>query len=447
MPQTGFRIVAAAFLSLLVVRAAPGQPQMTRLAVVPAVEEEVPETITVVGTVRPMRRSVLGSEIAGLVKELRVEEGDRVEAGALICQLRDTTARLALDEARETVSQLEAALAELEAGTREEDVRSAKAAAEEAKALWENWKYERERIAGLERENAASPKEINDTIAELAAAEQRYRQAQAEYDKAVAGPRKEVIAQARFAVAAEGVKLQQLQDEFDKTTIEAPFTGFVTEKRTEVGEWIPLGGAVVELVELDAVLVRVMVPESAISFAKRGDPVRVRIDALRDVFTGTIKHIVPQADLAARTFPVEIEIPNPKYALKAGMFARATLPAGRTTKSIVVPKDALVNRAGNFMVVAAMPSPQGQGYMAMPVPVELGAEIGERVAVFAPQLRPGVPIAVRGQERVYGPSPAEIVPADQVGAAPGPGAKGGAPGAAPTSEAATTQPAGSKSPS
>ncbi|MBN1488578.1 MAG: efflux RND transporter periplasmic adaptor subunit [Phycisphaerae bacterium] len=403
------------------------EPPATRVAVLPAEMREVSQTVPVVGTVLPMRRSVLGAQIAGLVQELLVEEGDRVEQNQVVCTLRDTTTRLELERAKATLASLDAYLAELEAGTRAEELRRIKAQAEEAKAMLTKWQLERQRIAELERQGVATMKEINDTQADLLAAEQRYEQAVALRDEAVAGPRAEVVLRARHVAEAQRVDAARLEDELGKTRIRAPFTGYVTAKHTEVGEWIQTGGPVVEVVELDSVKVRFDVPESAVSYAQIGRPVPIRIDALNETFTGTIRLVVPQANEAARTFPVDVEIPNSDHKLRAGMFARAAAPAGTTAQQLVVHKDAVIRRGHVALVVMIIPSPQGM--MAMPVPVEVGADDGGWVAVVAESLQPGMPVAVKGHERIFFPSPVMIVPVEQIQAAP------------PPSSAATTQPA------
>lgn len=407
---------------------AQGEPPAF-VAVAKAERRDVPSTVRLVGTVRPFRRSTLGSEVPGLVKELHVEEGDRVEKGEVICRLDDVVARLLLDAARSTLAESEARLAELEAGTRAEELRRLKAKTDEAQAMLTKWQHERARVAELERTSSATPKEINDTAAELSAAQQRFEQAKAEYDEAVAGPRKETIEQARASVAAQRHVVARLEDQVDKTQIRAPFSGYVTVKHTEVGEWVATGGPIVELVELDHVLVRIDVPEADISSAERGKSVRIHIDALKETFAGTIARVVPQADLAARTFPVDVDLPNPQARIKAGMFTRATMPGGETVQAVVVPVDAVIQRGGVDMVVAVV---KGQaGLMAVPMPVLVGAEVDGVVAVRGDQIAAGMDVVIRGQERIYVPKPAIIVPISEIAPAPTPTT---APAGAPTTQ-------------
>jgi len=387
-----------------------GQTQVPPVVVVPVERRPVPVTLALVGSVLPTTRSVIASELTGLVEELAVEEGDRVDQGAVLCRLRDTTRRLLHEQAKAQLGQFKAELEELEAGTRKEEIDQARAEMEEAKALHEKWRRELERIKRLRDQGSASMKEYNDTVSDTTAARQRLAQAKATYELAEAGPRKEKIARARFAVEAQRALLAKLEYDLDQTVIRAPFAGYVTEKRTEVGQWLDAGGPVVELIDLETVLIRVDVPESAIGAAKVGEEVSVVVDALGATFRARIAHVIPQANEKARTFPVEIALPNPGRRLKSGMFVRARVPAGPTQESLVVPRDAVLHRQDSDVVVMVVPSPAGEGQMGMPVPVELGAEMDDWIAVRSPMLREGVPVAVKGHNRIYGPQPVAPIP-------------------------------------
>ncbi len=133
-------------------------------------------------------------------------------------------------------------------------------------------------------------------------------------------------------------KADQIKDKLAKTSIRAPFSGYITAKRTEVGQWITVGGTCFDLINIETVLIRVNVPESTISYVKPSDPAGIRIDALDIDVTGKVVHIIPRGDPAARTFPVEIEVINKTGRLKAGMFARAKLPAGPEIQPLMVTK-------------------------------------------------------------------------------------------------------------
>ena len=65
---------------------------------------------------------------------------------------------------------------------------------------------------------------------------------------AVAGPRKEQIAQAHAQVAIQDATVERLKDQLTKHTIISRFDGYVTAEHTEVGQWVKQGDPVADVV-------------------------------------------------------------------------------------------------------------------------------------------------------------------------------------------------------
>ena len=398
---------------LCAVPCAYGQRPVPKVVVTRAKQMEAAATITLVGTVFPKRLSRVGSGIAGIVEEMRVRPGQRIEAGGIICKLNNDVLTLLVAEAQARLAALQARRDELVAGTREEELRRLRAMRDEATAEYERWKFEMDRVGQLYESSESNPKEYYETRAEFVTAERRKIAGQARYDEAVAGPRKEVIAQAVHEVAAQQAIVDRLKNNLAKTVIRAPFTGYVTLRNTEVGEWMEAGGQVIELAELVSVLVRVDVPESAFPFLALGDTVRIRIDALKRSFEGRIRHITPLADPTAHTMPVEIEVENSEGSLAAGMFARVTVPAGPRRNVIAVPKDSVVERDGTTYV-ATVASDRGGKPMGKLLPVTLGADIRDWIAITSGNVDPQMLVITHGCEGMLPfPMPVEIV--DKIG--------------------------------
>lgn len=395
----------------LAITTAPLLAQMpaSKVMVVEARTMEAAATITLVATVNAVRRSAVGSEIAGVVAEMPVRQGDRVNAGDVLCRLDDSTLRHRLEEAKARLGSLKARHDELLNGTRTEEIQRLKALLEEAEAEHERWKFEAERIEGLYSGQTSNQKELTDAKLLFLGAENRRIAARANYEMAVNGPRKEAILQAAFDVAEQQAVVDRIAADLRKTTISSPFAGHVTQRLTEVGEWMPEGGTVVHMIDLSTVLVRVDAPESAMSYLSEGIPVRVHVDALKKAFQGRVRHVIRQADERARTFPIEIEVDNGEGLLASGMFARATLPAGPSSRFVAVPKDALIETDGLPHVAIVLPGSQGP-LQGMLTPVTVGAEINDWFAITSGDVRAGTQIIIRGNERMMQfPTPIEIV--------------------------------------
>ncbi|MHC5109502.1 MAG: efflux RND transporter periplasmic adaptor subunit [Planctomycetota bacterium] len=412
-------------LSLLSSVSVAQGPPATKVVLSQARMLEAPTTITLVGTLTAVRRSRVGSEISGIVARMPVRQGDRVEAGDVLCELNADSLRHQLEESRAKHGALRAQHAELLAGTREEDLRRLKALVDEASAEFDRWKAELSRVEKLYAGTNSNAKEMYDTKADYLRAQRRKIAAEAAYDLGVEGPRQEAIERAAFDVAAQQAVVDRIQSEFDKAVIRSPFTGFVASRAIEMGEWLSDGGEVVELVDLSTMLARVQVPESALPYLSVGAGASVHVDAVGAIFPGSVKHIIRLADATARTFPVDIEVNNASGKLAAGMFVRATVPAGETREVIAVPKDAVVQRSGNSHVAITMPGERGMTGMLMPV--STGIDVDDWVTITSNNVRPGMDVIIRGNERML-PFPMPIVVVDEHGtpiAMPATGERGG----------------------
>lgn len=417
------RAVAAALTASLVAMvaghrsAAQAQPPMERVPVTVAevVEETVAAGHTFVGTVEPLRVSTVGSPMDGRVNEFYVREGDYVEQHQPIAQLRTKTVELELAAATAELQLRQHELAELENGSRPEEIEQAKARLAAAKPLMDKAQSRYQRILSLHERNAISAEELEEAHADAEAAEQHYLEAKATLDLVVAGPRKERIEQARARMLAQQEVVNRLQDILDRHTIVAPFDGYVIAEHTEVGHWLTQGAPVAEFADLKQVDVSVLVLEDYIRHVAVGTPARVELGALHDEqFVGQVALIIPQADVRSRSFPVKVRIDNSteggSVLLKAGMFARVTLPVGRDTAALLVPKDALVLGGPTPLVhvvdVASKGDSQGT---TRPVPVELGVASEGAIEVRASQLAAGQYVVTEGNERLMPGQQVQIV--------------------------------------
>jgi RND family efflux transporter MFP subunit len=231
-------------------------------------KKEVVTRITLVGSAEPWLETVLASQEEGLVREMRVDEGDYVKKNQLLCEQDATQLKLRIQAAR-------AALGEAE-------VMQAKARRE-----WERQK----RLFSIQ---SVAEKAYEDARFEAGASQKKAARLQAD--------------------------LHALEDQLTKKKIKAPVSGYVVKRHALVGQWLGEGEPVVTLAVLDPIRVIVPVPERYISSLKKGKSAQVSFDALQGrSFKGVIAAVIPRADAAARTFPVHIEIPNPDTGIKAKM--------------------------------------------------------------------------------------------------------------------------------
>jgi RND family efflux transporter MFP subunit len=209
--------------------------------------------------------------------------------------------------------------------------------------------------------------------------------------------------------SATEARIASIEDDIARTQIRAPFAGIVTRIHTEVGEWIPTGGAVVSLADLSTVEIRLEVPEQYYVRLTPGSAAPARVDALPGLtLDGKIVAVVPSADPGARTFPVVVRAANPDGRVGAGMLARVALGLAGHDEALLVPKDAVVRQAQHEIVFVV------EDATVRAVTVRTGRSTGNRVEVEG-ELAEGDLVVVRGNERL---TPGQRVAVGTTGGSP-----------------------------
>jgi HlyD family secretion protein len=388
---------ALAMMAILPMLASAGQAGGGPIPVVvgSVMTQQIATEVEVVGNVEPQLATTLSAEIAGAIQHFALREGDFVQQGTtVVAQLKSTELTLAVNEAEAEQARARAELTRLKRGLRPEEIDEKRAEVAEKKAWVEKYAKDVERTKSLVTRDMVSKSEFDQAEASHLAAKAQYERALRSLRVAELGFRQEEIAAAEAEVQRLQAKVQRLREDVQKTVIRAPVSGFITNRYAEVGQWLERGGKVVDIVDLAAVLVRVPVHERDIPLVQVGDEAVVTLDALPTrIFTGRVKHITPQADLASRTFPVRIEVLNtPDTAIKAGMFARGTLRTGTPHPSMFVPKDAVVRRGSGQVVFVV------EDAKARLVPIKTGRTHGGLIEVVEGALRPGDIVVVTGNE-------------------------------------------------
>jgi RND family efflux transporter MFP subunit len=251
--------------------------------------------INVTGTVTSPRTAVLSTAVAGIVAELTIDEGYRVKTGEALLKLDAELAQLALERALAEVRQRESAVA---------DTRRRFAEAEEV---------------GTQRGIARTQ---------------------------IESLRAEVTSDEAALVASQAAAREQ-QAIVERHTLKAPFAGVISERHTELGEWVNPGDALLELVATDNLRFDFRVGQDNFVALSPKTPVEITLDALPEsAVSGHIETIVPVKNPSARTFLVRVlaDTTNADGPLRItpGMSARGKLNIDVGRSGIAVSRDAIL---------------------------------------------------------------------------------------------------------
>lgn len=160
------------------------------------------------------------------------------------------------------------------------------------------------------------------------------------------------------------------------TTITAPISGQIVEKRINLGEMALPGQPLIRIEDNKSLRLEVTVKEQDILAVQPGDEVLVRIDAMpgRDI-KGRVAQVVQASDVRTHSFLVKVDVPQEK-GLITGMYGRAFFATGRR-EAILVPRSAVVTMAGVSGVYVV--SSEGNAVFQM---VQLGEEYNDKVEVL-----------------------------------------------------------------
>jgi RND family efflux transporter MFP subunit len=275
--------------------------------------------------------------VAGRVHWI-AEVGQRVEAGGVLARLDDTTVKLRAAELQSQVAR-------------------AQAQAELARAQLERY------------ENLAATKIYPANQLDEARAQ---------------------LNMARHDVTRLSTQLKQAEYELQQSAIRAPFTGVVTERFIQRGEFLQVGAAVARVVNTEDVEVRAT---AALAFAgnvKPGQVAAIRVGL--DERQAKVRAVVPVGDDRSRQFEVRLSVS--KAQLPVGTAVEVSLPTGVERDAVVVPRDAIVIRPNQSYVMRV-----GQNGTVERREVDAGSVVENMV-----EIRAGVAIGdrlvVRGAERL-----------------------------------------------
>jgi len=139
---------------------------------------------------------------------------------------------------------------------------------------------------------------------------------------------------------------------FELAKVESPISGIVVRILLDKGANItPNTTALAIVVDMDAMIVRLNIPEQDIPYMQKNLKAIIKVDAYADEeFLGEVSRVSQILDSQTRTLPIEISIPNKDHRLKSGMFARIKIIAAHLKDVLVLNQDAIVQELGEKFV-------------------------------------------------------------------------------------------------
>ena len=338
-----------AFATLLIALQSSIASAQAPVHVEPVESRSIVNQIGVTGTVTSPRRAVLSTAVAGLVAELTIDEGYRVEIGEPLLKLDSELAQLALERV-------------------EAEVRQRKIELDDAKRRF------------AEAEKVGAQRGVARTQIESLRAE---------------------VSSDEAALAAARAAAREQRAIVERHTLKAPFAGVISERRTELGEWVNPGDGLLELIATDNLRFDFRIGQQNFSVIAPGTPVEISFDALPGVTVpARVDTVVPIKNPGARTFLVRVLADDTDAdaapSITPGMSVRGTLRVDTGRSGITVSKDAIL-RFPDGRVTVWVIDDDGELPVVHERIVSTGFEFAGAVEVTS-GLSPGDLVVVRGNE-------------------------------------------------
>jgi HlyD family secretion protein len=299
---------------------------------------DLTQNVVATGRIVSTSRVQVNTEIAGVVLERRVKEGDRVSAGDVLIVLR-------ADDLAAKAQEAQASLEQLQLARRPQ----ALAALRQAEAQFAQIQREVKRRRDLFKADSIS-REVRE---------------QAENQENTA---KEALEQARLLVASlepgaseENVLRERLAAAkalLEKTTIRAQVAGTILTRNVEPGDAVqPLGKALLEIARAGDTEILIPLDERNIGNIALGQIAVCIADAYPNrPFKARVNFIAPTVDPQRGTVDIRLKIDPVPEGLKQDMTLSVDIVTAERSNTLVIPNDALLSVTGSQAQVLAVQS-------------------------------------------------------------------------------------------
>lgn len=296
---------------------------------------EVAQTYSAEGVIEAAQQSTVSAQIAGRVKDVYFDVGDRVKKGQLILRIDQREAAQVVAGSQALVMQTQAAL------------QNAKSTYERARQLY-------------------TQKFIS----------------QAALDKAQADYK---VALAQAAVSEAGAGQSALVQGYTEVT--APYGGVVSARHVEVGEMVTIGKPLMTGFDPAQLRATVDVPQQQLPELSVRPQAMVEFPGLQRSIRALAVTILPLADASTHTTPVRLSLPPGEVGVYPGMSVRIHFLLGKSSK-LLIPANSVVHRSEVVAVyvvdernVVSLRQVRVGKAVAEGVEVLAGLKAGERVAL------------------------------------------------------------------
>jgi len=336
---------------------------ITTVAVAKTSLEDMSRGMNLTAEFKPFQEVDVMAKVAGYVKKINVDVGDRVQEGQMLGLIE--VPEMADDQTR-AQSMVNRSQAEL-SRARDELQRA------ESSHNIAHLSYTRLAEVAKQKKGLIAQQEIDDAQSKDLVAEAQINGA------------KSSVSAAEQQVQVSLAEVQKVKTLLDYTRVTAPFAGVVTKRYADTGSMIQAGISsstqampLVKLSQNSLLRLILPVPESAVPTVHIGQEVEVRVPTLNRSFPGRVARFSGRVASATRTMETEVDVANPGLVLIPGMYAQASLTLDRRDRVLTIPVPAVDFGSDEMSGQVVVVTPENRIEMRK---VELGLQNENKVEV------------------------------------------------------------------
>ena len=358
-------------------------------------QREVVEVYVATGRIEARRTSDVGAEVGGTVESVAVEEGDEVEQGDELVELRPRDTQLAVDQVRARVETLRNELEEIRRGPTEAELQSARAEVEQIEAKVAQAERELQRTTSLYEQEAATEQELERARTALEEARAQLAQSRARLQRLEERPLPEQVQAARARLAQAKADLERAREDVTRTTVRAPFGGLVLSVEAAEGERLTPDVTVARLADMSTAEIYAEVDEDYFGRIEKGQSATLIFPSMPEkTFEATVRQVGPEISTDRGVVGIHLDPKNLPDNAFPGLTVDANIEVDRLEESLAVPADAVARDErgayvleivdGEAVRTAVDIRARGEAWIAIE-----GVERGTRVVRRAARLAPG----------------------------------------------------------
>lgn len=269
------------------------------------------------GYIIPAHQILVSPKVSGMVTDLYVEEGKRVEKGQVLAIIESTDYQADFNRHKATLDLAKVRLLELQNGNRPEEVGQAKADLAESQAQLVQLKADWERYGNLRRKGVSTDEQYDSAESKYRAMQKRVERLDFTLKLMEQGARNERLEMAKAEVMQAEADLSKSKWRLDNCTIKAPISGTILKKNAEEGNIVnpvAFNGSfsLCDMADLSDLEVDLNIQERDVSRVFAGQRCKVRAEAYPNrVYEGVVSRLMPIADRAKGAIPVRVKVTVP----------------------------------------------------------------------------------------------------------------------------------------